>query len=237
MNLGFGEHSWRRVSPVCLERIAVLDATMRPDSSSRSFAIPSWCRAALCGLLCMAVTATPVAAADTSAKNSADSSATHPVSRHRAVKHSSSPSKQSSRSKTSHGKTAHGKTTAGKTKGKRKKGQQAIDSTRARQIQEALIRQHYMDGEPSGNWDAATQSALQRYQADQGWQSKTVPDSRALIKLGLGPNHDHLLNPESAMTTAPLAANRKASSKQPSGNPAQNQVPENQVPENQLPQR
>ena len=44
---------------------------------------------------------------------------------------------------------------------------------------------------------------MRRYQADHGWQSKTVPDSRASIKLGLGPSHDHLLNPESAMTTAP----------------------------------
>ena len=96
-------------------------------------------------------------------------------------------------------------------KGSRKRGQQAIDSTRAREIQEALIREHYMQGEPSGTWDAATQAAMQRYQADQGWQSKTTPDSRALIKLGLGPSHDHLLNPESAMTmpSAPAAADPK----------------------------
>ena len=46
---------------------------------------------------------------------------------------------------------------------------------------------------------------MRRYQADHGWQSKTVPDSRALIKLGLGPSKDHLLNPESAMTTVPDA--------------------------------
>ena len=44
---------------------------------------------------------------------------------------------------------------------------------------------------------------MRRYQADHGWQSKTVPDARALISLGLGPSHDHLLNPESAMTTEP----------------------------------
>jgi len=30
-----------------------------------------------------------------------------------------------------------------------------------------------------------------------------VPDARALIRLGLGPDHEHLLNPESAMTTQP----------------------------------
>ena len=28
-----------------------------------------------------------------------------------------------------------------------------------------------------------------RYQADNGWQTKVAPDSRALIKLGLGPNY------------------------------------------------
>jgi len=87
-------------------------------------------------------------------------------------------------------------------KGSRKRGQQVIDSARAREIQEALIREHYLDGEPSGKWDAATQAAMQRYQTDQGWQSKTIPDSRALIKLGLGPSTDGLLNPESAMTSA-----------------------------------
>jgi hypothetical protein len=28
---------------------------------------------------------------------------------------------------------------------------------------------------------------MQKVQADNGWQTKLVPDSRALIKLGLGP--------------------------------------------------
>ena len=83
----------------------------------------------------------------------------------------------------------------------RKRGQQKIDAERARQIQIALIHEHYLSGKPSGVWDSATQAALQKYQADNGWQSKTVPDSRALIKLGLGPDHQHLLNPESAMTS------------------------------------
>jgi hypothetical protein len=84
-----------------------------------------------------------------------------------------------------------------------KRGQQKIDPTRAREIQEALIREHYMDGEATGTWDAKSQAAMQRYQSDNGWQSKVVPDSRALIKMGLGPDHQHLLNPESAMTSQP----------------------------------
>jgi peptidoglycan hydrolase-like protein with peptidoglycan-binding domain len=99
-------------------------------------------------------------------------------------------------------KSAKSKRTSGK--GKRgKRGQQKIDAERTHQIQEALIRQHYLQGEPSGKWDASTEAALRKFQADNGWQSKTVPDSRALIRLGLGPNHDHLLNPESAMTSTP----------------------------------
>ena len=84
-----------------------------------------------------------------------------------------------------------------------RRGQQKIDPVRSREIQEALIRGHYLDGTASGTWDAKSQSAMQRYQAANGWQSKSVPDSRALIKMGLGPDHEHLLNPESAMTSQP----------------------------------
>jgi hypothetical protein len=95
----------------------------------------------------------------------------------------------------------------------RVRGQKAIDGDRVRQIQEALIREHYLKGEPSGKWDAATQQALHRYQSDQGWQSKTVPDSRALIRLGLGPDSEHLLNPESAMTMSPATSAQHTNSR------------------------
>jgi len=170
----------------------------------------------LCGLLCLAVQAT---ADDTTTKSSSSPTPAHPASaeshKHKpsTVKHSSS-----------------GKRSQGKSRSKRKRGQQAIDSPRAREIQEALIREHYMQGEPSGKWDAATQEALQRYQAAQGWQSKTVPDSRALIKLGLGPSKDGLLNPESAMTAGPLASGAKPETKQatvPPVNPASSPASEN----------
>lgn len=90
-----------------------------------------------------------------------------------------------------------------KKKTARTRGQQKIDSERAQSIQEALIREHYLNGEATGTWNQASEDAMRRYQSDHGWQSKTVPDARALIKLGLGPSHDHLLNPESAMTTGP----------------------------------
>ncbi len=83
------------------------------------------------------------------------------------------------------------------------RGQQRISPERAEEIQKALIRVHYLQGKPSGKWDFATQSALRKYQTDHNWQSKIVPDSRALISLGLGPDPEHLLNPDSAMTSSP----------------------------------
>jgi hypothetical protein len=110
-----------------------------------------------------------------------------------------------------------------KTRGKQiatKRGQQGIDSARAREIQAALIHENYLHGEPSGSWDAATQDAMRKFQADHGWQSKTTPDSRALIRLGLGPSSDHLLNPESAMTSPPT--DPKSAAKQ---TPAQDNLP------------
>lgn len=78
------------------------------------------------------------------------------------------------------------------------RGQAAPDSDRTREIQMALIHEHYLSGEPSGSWDSETRAALTRYQADHGWQTKLVPDSRALIKLGLGPSREGLLNPDTA---------------------------------------
>jgi hypothetical protein len=167
-----------------------LELRMRGASTIRK-----WLVVVLSGLLCLAV---PAVAATTPAKKSTTTAST-----------------TSAKSSTHKGKRAKTKARSSK-----KRGQKAIDAERTQQIQEALIREHYMEGKASGKWDDATQAALRRYQADQGWQSKTVPDSRALIKLGLGPNHDHLLNPESAMTTAPMAVNRKAS-KPPTAVPPQ----------------
>ena len=78
------------------------------------------------------------------------------------------------------------------------RGQQAIDANRARQIQTALIRDHYLDGQPTGTWDARTKAAMVKYQADNGWQTKKVPDARAIIKLGLGPDRADFINPDTA---------------------------------------
>ena len=132
-------------------------------------------------LSCAAIPAVAAQSSDTNQKPAAKSSTTHSA-------------KRSSK----------------KRKPTRIKGQQKIDSDRATEIQEALIREHYLNGSASGTWNQASEDAMRRYQGDHGWQTKEVPDSRALIKLGLGPSKDRLLNPESAMTTGPDAPRAQA---------------------------
>src|SRR5208282_4623694 len=94
---------------------------------------------------------------------------------------------------------------------RRARGQQAIDSDRVTQIQQALIREHYLTGEPNGDWDSTTVAAMQKYQADHGWQTKLMPDGRALKSLGLGPDYSTALNASGANFTPPAAAAEPAS--------------------------
>ena len=91
-------------------------------------------------------------------------------------------------------------------------GQRTIDDTRATQIQTALIKSGYLTGDASGHWDAATQTAMQKYQGDNGWQTKLTPDSRAIIKLGLGPHRDSELTASSSSATTTFAAPASPSS-------------------------
>src|ERR1700730_643399 len=84
--------------------------------------------------------------------------------------------------------------------GSKHTGQRAIDDSRATEIQTALIKSGYLSGQASGHWDSQTESAMQKFQSDNGWQTKLMPDSRAIIKLGLGPHQDTA--PSSAGTSS-----------------------------------
>lgn len=110
------------------------------------------------------------------------------------------------RGPTSHHSRKHSKTMT------KQVGQRSIDDSRATQIQSALVKSGYLT-DPSGHWDSQTSAAMQKYQSDNGWQTKLVPDSRAIIKLGLGPDRDSarasaastLGTTESASTSSLLA--------------------------------
>jgi peptidoglycan hydrolase-like protein with peptidoglycan-binding domain len=82
-------------------------------------------------------------------------------------------------------------------------GQQAIEPARVTEIQQALIREHYLTTPADGRWDSTTEAAMQKYQSDQGWQTKLMPDSRALKKLGLGPDYSTAINAKTATFADP----------------------------------
>jgi peptidoglycan hydrolase-like protein with peptidoglycan-binding domain len=157
------------------------------------------------GLLCLTLQGLAIAQTD----NSPVPAPVKPAQVARKPKHSATSHTSSTRTSSSHSTSKRNASHATGKKVAAKRGQQGIDSARAKEIQTALIQQKYMQGEASGSWDSATQNAMRRYQSDHGWQSKTIPDSRALIKLGLGPSSEHLLNPESAMTALPPVSDPK----------------------------
>ena len=90
---------------------------------------------------------------------------------------------------------------------RRVRGQQSMEPQRVTQIQQALIREHYLNTDATGQWDATTQAAMQKYQADNGWQTKLMPDSRALKKLGLGPDYSEAMNARTASFNDPPPIN------------------------------
>jgi len=141
-------------------------------------------RASLAFLLSAAITATPAFADTTTHKKTSS----HAHSAHTSA-HSAKTGSKSHKSSKSHHKKVH--------------GQQGIDSARATEIQQALIREHYLTGDPSGKWDSATVGAMQKFQSDQGWQTKLTPDSRALKKLGLGPDYSDAINANGSSFTGP----------------------------------
>jgi peptidoglycan hydrolase-like protein with peptidoglycan-binding domain len=118
------------------------------------------------------------------------------------LRHSSASDRHNSSShKLSHGRHAS----------RRLRGQQVIDSDRVTQIQQALAHEHYLAGDPTGDWDSATVTAMQKYQADHGWQTKLMPDPRALKSLGLGPDYSTALNANGSSFVAPTPSLRTPS--------------------------
>ena len=130
---------------------------------------------------------------------------------------STAQSKSSTQKKTSSS-HAHSTHKSSKKSHHKSHGQRGIDSSRATEIQQALIREHYMTGEPTGKWDSTTIAAMRKFQSDQGWQTKLMPDSRALVKLGLGPDYSTAINAKDvASAPAPAPATSTLPSQQTAG--------------------
>jgi hypothetical protein len=100
---------------------------------------------------------------------------------------------------------------------RRVRGQQAIQPDRVTEIQQALVREHYLSTDPNGDWDTTTVAAMQKYQADHGWQTKLMPDPRALKNLGLGPDYSTALNANGSSFAAPPSTSTSATQTQTEG--------------------
>src|ERR1017187_4323514 len=99
-------------------------------------------------------TATATTSQTKSTKSTKSSSSSHKSSKSsKSSKTSSSKSKKKSAKATSH-------------------GQHTIAQERALEIQQALVRELYLSGEPTGKWDQDTKDALVKFQAENGWQTK-----------------------------------------------------------------
>lgn len=77
-------------------------------------------------------------------------------------------------------------TTAQRRRRRRRRGQQRPSAERIREIQQALIRAGYLEGKPTGRWDAKTRAAMRRLQEESGLPVTGKLDARSLVKLGLG---------------------------------------------------
>ena len=108
-----------------------------------------------------------------------------------------------------HGTTSHNpqrrSTTASNSRTHTLTGQQRLarlhlQPARVAEIQQALIREGYLQGDANGMWDGRTHDAMMRYQTMYGFPATGLPEAKSLMKLGLGA---HPLPPSS--TVARLA--------------------------------
>jgi peptidoglycan hydrolase-like protein with peptidoglycan-binding domain len=130
-----------------------------PNSKMRKFAITG-----LLGLLiAAAIPASSAAQAAKSAAAPSASSATH--------KSSTTGKKK----KSSHHRSS-----------RREPFQKAPTPDRISEIQTALSRGGYFEGQPNGKWDSNTISAMQKFQSANGLNSSGKIDATTLQKLGLG---------------------------------------------------
>lgn len=61
-----------------------------------------------------------------------------------------------------------------------------LQPERVTEIQLALIREGYLQGETTGEWDSRTREAMLRYQTMHGFPPTGLPEAKSLMKLGLG---------------------------------------------------
>jgi peptidoglycan hydrolase-like protein with peptidoglycan-binding domain len=93
---------------------------------------------------------------------------------------------QSTSSSSGSSAAAKKKTSSKKHHSKRQSTQKAPTPARISEIQSALARNGYYQGEPNGKWDSNTVSAMQKFQSSNGLEPSGKLNALSLQKLGLG---------------------------------------------------
>ena len=89
---------------------------------------------------------------------------------------------------------------------KRVRGQMAPTADRITEIQTALSRDGYYQGEPNGKWDSNTVAAVQKFQSANGMDANGKLDAPTLQKLGLGSDIAGVSAPKPIVHGSPNAA-------------------------------
>lgn len=103
-------------------------------------------------------------------------------------------------------------------KSRREPSQKAPTPDRISEIQSALSRNGFYDGNPNGKWDSVSVAAMQKFQSSNGLDATGKLDALSLQKLGLGSETAGVYAPETPHV--PAAA---ASPNPPPSNPATTQ--------------
>src|SRR5690242_8017152 len=89
---------------------------------------------------------------------------------------------------------------------KKVSGQKAPTPDRITEIQTALSRDGYYQGEPNGKWDSNTVAAVQKFQSANGMDASGKLDAPTLQKLGLGSDIAGVSAPKPIVPGSPNAA-------------------------------
>jgi hypothetical protein len=137
---------------------------------------------------------------------------------------SGSATKSSSSKSASHKKKRHASTSS-----RRQPYQKAPTADRITEIQTALARGGYYQGDPSGKWDSTTVAAVEKFQSAHGIDSNGKLDAPTLQKLGLGSDIAGVSAPR---PPAPPSASSSPSAAGPSSQTTTSAPPQSAVAQN-----
>src|SRR5580704_11737310 len=115
-------------------------------------------------------------------------------------------------SNSSSGSATHKKKKTSHHRSRREPFQKAPTPQRISEIQSALAREGYYQGDPNGKWDGTTVAALQKFQSANNLDASGKLDASSLQRLGLGSSTAGLNPPTAPQHTTPTVGAPKSQS-------------------------